>query len=51
MTAHDQGRSAAAPRSPAPLAVVAAAAGVSMPTVSKVLNSRPDVSPTTRARV
>jgi len=34
-----------------PLAVVAAAAGVSVPTVSKVLNSRPDVSEATRGRV
>ncbi|WP_448061143.1 LacI family DNA-binding transcriptional regulator [Cellulomonas hominis] len=34
-----------------PLAVVAAAAGVSIPTVSKVLNSRPDVSDATRRRV
>jgi LacI family transcriptional regulator len=30
---------------------VAAAAGVSVPTVSKVLNGHPDVSPATRARV
>ncbi|RMI14322.1 LacI family DNA-binding transcriptional regulator [Cellulomonas triticagri] len=36
---------------PPPLAVVAADAGVSVPTVSKVLNSRPDVAPTTRERV
>lgn len=34
-----------------PLAVVAAEAGVSVPTVSKVLNSRPDVSGATRSRV
>ena len=33
------------------LATVASAAGVSMPTVSKVLNGRSDVSPDTRARV
>jgi LacI family transcriptional regulator len=33
------------------LATVASAAGVSMPTVSKVLNGRLDVSPATRARV
>ncbi len=33
------------------LATVAAAAGVSMPTVSKVLNGRLDVSPATRAKV
>lgn len=36
---------------PAPLAVVAAEAGVSVPTVSKVLNGRPDVAPATRERV
>jgi LacI family transcriptional regulator len=34
-----------------PLAVVAAEAAVSVPTVSKVLNSRPDVAPATRQRV
>lgn len=39
------------PPGAAPLAVVAAAAGVSIPTVSKVLNSRPDVSAATRERV
>lgn len=33
------------------LAAIAAEAGVSLPTVSKVLNGRPDVSPETRARV
>jgi LacI family transcriptional regulator, galactose operon repressor len=33
------------------LAVIAAEAGVSLPTVSKVVNGRPDVAPTTRARV
>ena len=33
------------------LADIAAEAGVSLPTVSKVLNDRPDVSPATRARV
>jgi LacI family transcriptional regulator len=33
------------------LAAIAAAAGVSQPTVSKVLNGRPDVAPATRARV
>ena len=33
------------------LAVVAAEAGVSLPTVSKVVNGRPDVAPGTRARV
>lgn len=36
---------------PSPLAVVAAEAGVSVPTVSKVLNSRPDVAGGTRERV
>lgn len=34
-----------------PLAIVAEHAGVSIPTVSKVLNSRPDVAPATRERV
>lgn len=33
------------------LADIAAEAGVSLPTVSKVLNDRPDVAPATRARV
>ncbi|MBO0819978.1 MAG: LacI family DNA-binding transcriptional regulator [Nocardiopsaceae bacterium] len=33
------------------LAAIAAEAGVSLPTVSKVLNGRPDVAPGTRARV
>jgi LacI family transcriptional regulator len=33
------------------LAAIAAEAGVSLPTVSKVVNGRPDVSPATRARV
>ncbi|MBO0838019.1 MAG: LacI family DNA-binding transcriptional regulator, partial [Actinobacteria bacterium] len=33
------------------LAVIAAEAGVSLPTVSKVVNGRPDVAPGTRARV
>jgi len=33
------------------LAAIAAAAGVSLPTVSKVVNGRPDVAPETRARV
>lgn len=42
----------AGPRRPdVPLAVVAAEAGVSVPTVSKVLNARPDVAGPTRARV
>ncbi|MCI4065911.1 LacI family DNA-binding transcriptional regulator [Micromonospora sp. R77] len=35
----------------ATLQEIAAAAGVSIPTVSKVLNGRPDVAPTTRQRV
>ncbi|GIJ45075.1 LacI family transcriptional regulator [Virgisporangium aliadipatigenens] len=35
----------------ATMAEVAAAAGVSVPTVSKVVNGRPDVSPSTRQRV
>lgn len=35
----------------ATLAIVASAAGVSAPTVSKVLNGRPDVSAATRARI
>ena len=33
------------------LTAIAAEAGVSLPTVSKVLNGRPDVAPATRARV
>lgn len=33
------------------LSAIAAEAGVSLPTVSKVVNGRPDVSPSTRARV
>src|SRR5215471_12614114 len=33
------------------LAAIAAEAGVSLPTVSKVVNGRPDVAPSTRARV
>jgi LacI family transcriptional regulator len=33
------------------LAEIAAEAGVSLPTVSKVVNGRPDVAPSTRARV
>jgi len=42
---------ARAPRRRATLAAVAAEAGVSLPTVSKVVNGRPDVAPETRARV
>ena len=41
----------AAPRRRATLAAVAAEAGVSLPTVSKVVNGRPDVAADTRARV
>ncbi|MBO0786950.1 MAG: LacI family DNA-binding transcriptional regulator [Actinobacteria bacterium] len=44
------GRDGAARRRPT-LAAVAAEAGVSLPTVSKVVNGRPDVAPDTRARV
>ncbi len=33
------------------IAEIAAAAGVSIPTVSKVLNQRPDVATTTRERI
>ncbi len=40
-----------APRRRATLAAIAAEAGVSLPTVSKVVNGRPDVAPQTRARV
>jgi LacI family transcriptional regulator len=36
---------------PITIAAIAREAGVSVPTVSKVLNGRPDVSPATRARV
>src|ERR1700753_2725250 len=39
------------PRRRATLAAVAAEAGVSLPTVSKVVNGRPDVAPETRAPV
>jgi LacI family transcriptional regulator len=39
------------PRRRPTLAAVAAEAGVSLPTVSKVVNGRPDVAPDTRARV
>jgi LacI family transcriptional regulator len=40
-----------APRRRATLATIAAEAGVSMPTVSKVVNGRPDVAAATRVRV
>ena len=36
---------------PATIASIAAEAGVSIPTVSKVLNGRPDVAPATRAHI
>lgn len=36
---------------PVTIATIASEAGVSVPTVSKVLNGRPDVAPATRARV
>ena len=39
------------PESTATLAEIARAAGVSTPTVSKVLNGRPDVAPGTRTKV
>ncbi|MER6595157.1 LacI family DNA-binding transcriptional regulator [Micromonospora purpureochromogenes] len=39
------------PETRATLSEIAAAAGVSVPTVSKVLNGRPDVAPTTRQKV
>jgi len=39
------------PSSPATIATIAKEAGVSAPTVSKVLNGRADVAPDTRARV
>jgi LacI family transcriptional regulator len=39
------------PRQRTTLAAIAAEAGVSLPTVSKVVNGRPDVAPATRARV
>ncbi|MFE6234319.1 LacI family DNA-binding transcriptional regulator [Cellulosimicrobium sp. NPDC057862] len=48
MPAQDRG---AATGGPATIASIAAEAGVSVPTVSKVLNGRPDVAASTRARV
>lgn len=42
---------ATGPQGPATLARIAAEAGVSLPTVSKVVNGRSDVSPATRKRV
>ena len=48
MPAQDRG---AATGGPATIASIAAEAGVSVPTVSKVLNGRPDVAAATRARV
>jgi LacI family xylobiose transport system transcriptional regulator len=44
-------RSAGAPEGGSTLAEIARAAGVSAPTVSKVLNGRADVAPATRTRV
>jgi LacI family transcriptional regulator len=49
-TAASVGREGAPPRRPT-LATIAAEAGVSMPTVSKVVNGRPDVAAATRVRV
>jgi LacI family transcriptional regulator, galactose operon repressor len=46
-----EGEGQAAQRRRPTLATVAAEAGVSLPTVSKVVNGRPDVAPETRARV
>jgi DNA-binding LacI/PurR family transcriptional regulator len=39
------------PRRPVTIATIAAEAGVSVPTVSRVLNGRSDVAPQTRARI
>lgn len=47
----DARQPAEGPGAPPPLAVVAQEAGVSVPTVSKVLNSRQDVAAATRSRV
>jgi LacI family transcriptional regulator len=48
----EQRRPSPAARGPRPtLAAIAAEAGVSLPTVSKVVNGRPDVAPGTRARI
>jgi LacI family transcriptional regulator, galactose operon repressor len=49
--APEAGRRVAAARRRPTLAAIAAEAGVSLPTVSKVVNGRPDVAPDTRARV
>lgn len=38
-------------KAPVSIASIAAEAGVSVPTVSKVLNGRPDVAADTRARI
>ncbi len=52
MKAVGTGRTPEAGRKTRPtLAAIAAEAGVSLPTVSKVVNGRPDVAPDTRARV
>ena len=50
-SAHDARRSAAAGRNGTTIAVIAREAGVSAPTVSKVINGRSDVAPATRRRV
>jgi LacI family transcriptional regulator len=50
-TAARAGQDGAPPPRRATLATIAAAAGVSMPTVSKVVNGRPDVAAATRVRV
>jgi LacI family transcriptional regulator len=46
-----QARAAAEAERRTTLTAIAAEAGVSLPTVSKVVNGRPDVAPATRARV
>jgi LacI family transcriptional regulator len=51
MTATDAGPSGTARTGTATIAEIAAELGVSVPTVSKVLNGRPDVSARTRAKV
>jgi LacI family transcriptional regulator len=47
----DQGGAEPGSRSRSTLAEIALAAGVSLPTVSKVVNGRADVAPSTRARI
>jgi DNA-binding LacI/PurR family transcriptional regulator len=51
MTATTQPAQADVPRRPVTIAKIAELAGVSIPTVSKVVNGRSDVAPETRARV